>query len=133
MNCFPTFLPACLLLALLSLGAGCNQTTVEGEGGRMLTLKKPLDQTLIRGKTNGVRVEIDRRDVLGPVAVEIDQLPAGVQVVGADVEIPRDSESVTVTLHADPGAETVRNHRVTVTAKAPPDLAATEVFSISVR
>jgi hypothetical protein len=133
MKRFLAFLPACSLVSLLVLGASCDRTSVEDSAGRKLTLKKPVDQTLTRGKTNDLRVEVDRKNIQDPVTLEIDQLPKGVHVVNTDVKIPRDSESVTLTLHADPTADIVSNHRVTVTAKAPPDLQATEVFQVSVK
>ena len=133
MKHFLAFLPACSLLCLLVLGVSCDRTSVQDSAGRKLTLKKPTDQTLTRGKTNDIRVEVDRKNIPDPVTVEIDQLPKGVHVVNAETKIPGGSESVTLTLHADPTADIVSNHRVTVTAKASPDLQATEIFKVSVK
>jgi hypothetical protein len=121
-------------LALVLLAApGCERTTVETSGGGKLTLKKPADQTLTRGTTNDVRVDIDRNNIAGPVEVEVDRLPKGVHVATDDTSIPQDKESVTLTLHADPNADLVTNHRVTVKAKARPGVEATEVFQVTVK
>ena len=126
-------LPSCLFFAIFLAGTACNQTSVEGVGGQKLTLKKPADQTLVRGKTNDVRVEIARKNIDGPVALEVGQLPRGVRVATNDQNIPREKEAVTLTLHADPTADLVTNHRVTVTAKAEPGVEATEVFQVTVK
>ena len=118
---------------VLVAAPGCERTTVETSGGSKLTLKKPADQTLVRGKTNDVRVEIDRKDLAGPVEVEVDRLPKGVHVATDNTSIPQEQESVTLTLHADPNADLVTNHRVTVKAKASPGVEATEVFQVTVK
>ena len=130
---------ACSLSVFLASTLGCEKTTVAGTGGRKLTLMKPSDQSITRGKSNDVKISIDRTKFEGPIAVELAQLPKGVQVTSGDKTIPRERDSVTFTLQAAPDADVVTNHRVTVTAKAagdtatPTDLQATEMFLVTVK
>jgi hypothetical protein len=124
------FLPICFVFSLLVLSVE-DETSLEGTEPQ-LTLTKPQDQTLEPGEANDVCLEIGRKNIQKPVTVEIDQLPEGVRVTDAKVKIDRDNESVTVTLRADAASNSVSNHSVVVTAKAPPDLQVTEVFKVSV-
>ncbi len=121
-----------LLTGLSFLLVGCEQTTVSGTR-KKLTLKKPADQTLVRGKTNEVRVAVERAGFSGPVTLEFGQLPKGVQVTPADQKVAADADSAVCTLHADPTADLVVNQNVTVTAKTMPDLQATETFKLTVK
>lgn len=114
---------------------GCERTTVEGPGNQKLTLHKPANQTIERGASNAVKIEIDRGNFSDAVTVEFGQLPMGVRITDQEKEkkVLPDSKAVTFTLYAEPTADLVKNHRVTVTAKGSQDLQATETFELSVK
>ncbi len=130
MKRFAQLLPA--VLFILGLYLSCDSSTVRGPAGAGLKLQKPVDQTLERGRTNDVSVLIQREGFTGPVALELSQLPAGVNVTSSKLEIPGAGKSATVTLHADPQAALVANHRVLVTAKAL-GLEVSEGFNLTVK
>jgi hypothetical protein len=112
---------------------GCERTTVEGPGNQKLTLHKPADQTIERGATNELKIEIDRSNFRDAVAIEFGQLPMGVRLNDTEKKVLADAETATFTLFAEPTAELVKSHRVTVTAKGSPNLQATETFELSVK
>ena len=125
---------ACISVLMLAFGiSGCSHSAVGGVGPSKLTLLKPGDQTIERGRSTKVFVHIDREDLQDPVSLEFEKLPPGVRVVDSDKNIPRGEESVAYTLEADPSATLVTNHRVLVVAKAGPDIQATETFAVTVR
>ncbi|HVR76017.1 MAG TPA: hypothetical protein VMT52_16920 [Planctomycetota bacterium] len=111
---------------------GCERSSVSGPGDQKLTLHKPANQTIERGATNEVKIEIDRGNFRDAITVEFGQLPMGVRLNDQEKKVLPDAESATFTFFAEPTAELVKNHRVTVTAKGTPDLQVTETFELSV-
>ena len=120
------------MIALLVAVFGCEQTTVEGTGGRKLTLSQPSSQTLKRGETNTISISITRASFSNPVEVKFSNLPKGVSVV-EDKKIGTDQNSGTYTLHAAPDADLVANHVAKVTVEGPDGMTATETFQITVK
>lgn len=118
----------CIVSALV---VSCDSSSVSGPGSTKLKLIQPKDQTLQRGKTNDVAVSIARDDFTGPVAIEVTQLPAGVKVTNSKTEVPSTDKSTTLTLHAQPDAALVTNHRVIVIARAG-DMEVAEGFKLTV-
>jgi hypothetical protein len=118
-------------LVLIVLTVGCS-TTVTGAGGKKLTLVKPADQTIHRGKTNEVEVEVRRTNIVRPVVVAFSQLPEGVRVTNSKVEIPASEKTATVILHAEPDAALVTNQRVIVAARAE-ELEVADGFELTVK
>lgn len=97
-----------------------------------LTVVRPSDQALRRGETNRVTVEVRREGLPGAVALEVSNLPAGVEVIG---EMPKLEDGVTtgeLTLYAHPDAVLVTGHAVQVTARGPGEVAASEWFHVDV-
>src|SRR5262245_45024849 len=121
--------PAFLLAALV----GCESRTVEGPGGKKLTLSKPADQTLRQGGTNDVRISITRDNFRDAVTVRFENLPEGVQVMDRDKKIAAEDKSGTFTLKADDTAPPVENHEVKVTAEGPDGMKVTEPFKLTVK
>jgi hypothetical protein len=124
------FLLALAPVAIFALG--CDMASVAGSGGKKLTLVAPASQTIERGKTNDVLIAIQRKDFSGPVDLVFDRLPQGVKVTNPTPRIPSGDSSATVTLHADPGADLVKDQKVLVTAKAS-DMEVSESFNLTVK
>ncbi len=123
---------ACLLVVAGCEPAGDEQTTVEGEGGKKLTLVSPGDVTVARGGTAEVSIGIGRTKLKDKVSVEFTDLPGGVSVVNSDKNIVGDE--ATFRLQASDSADLVANHQAKVTARADEsDLAATQMFRITVQ
>jgi hypothetical protein len=98
-----------------------------------LSLEQPSNQSLVRGETNRVKVAVRREGVEGDVALEVKNLPTGVEVIGAEPRIADGADSVELTLYAKPDADLVTGHAVAVTARAPDDVTATRWFHLDVR
>src|SRR5262245_36862300 len=128
-------LSAALLAFALPAFVGCEKATVEGPAGsgKKLTLTKPSDQTLVRGKTNEVRIAISRTGFRDPVSIRFENLPAGVTVQDMDRAIKADDTSTNFTLKAEPTADLVQNQEVRVTATATDGLSITETFRLTVK
>lgn len=119
------------MILSLFVVAGCGKTTVQGPEGKELTLFEPADQTLERGETNEIAIQIMRSDWDGPVRVEFTGLPKGVSVI--DLRDLNPSESrIGFTLQAALDADLVSNSLVHVTAHGPDGMKATESFRITV-
>ena len=118
---------------LLALFAGCSKTTVEGSGGKKLTLVQPTDHTLKRGSTTEVTVAIAREKFSDPVSVSFDKLPTGVEVVDKDKKIAADDNTAKFTLKASDKADLVSNQEVKVTVAGPDGMKATEPFKLTVK
>ena len=123
-------------LLAMSLMAGCDntdeETTVEGEGGQMLTLAAPGDLTLSRGEIGEVPIRLTREGLTEAVAIEFEDLPQGVSVVNEDRNIVGDE--ATFRLQVADDAALVANQQVKVTAKAPEaDVAVTETFLLTIQ
>lgn len=121
--------PAFLLAALV----GCESRTVEGPGGKKLTLSQPANQTLRQGGTNDVLITINRDNFRDAVTVRFENLPEGVQLLDRDKKIAAGDSRATFTLKADDTAPPVENHEVKVTVEGPDDMKVTEPFKITVK
>lgn len=130
MRTFVTFTACALALIVV---AGCKQTSVEGPGGKKLTLMKPADQTLTKGTPNQVMITINRDNFRDEVSVSFDNLPQGVTVQDKDKKIANGDSTASFTLLADANAALVQNHEVRVTVTGPDNMKATEVFRLSVK
>jgi ABC-type Fe3+-hydroxamate transport system substrate-binding protein len=117
---------SCLVIGAALLAAGCQQgsstapSTNPNRPGdtRKLTVTSPGDQTVTQDRTDEMTISINRDNFSGPVAIELRNLPAGVELVTKDLTIPADKSSITVTIRANPTAAPADDHVVTVVAKA---------------
>lgn len=122
------------MLAVTLFGfVGCQKTTVEGKDGKKLTLTKPTDTSINRGSTDPVKVSISREKFTDPVEVTFTGLPDGIHVQDPSKKITQDESAETYTLKADNDAKLVENQEVTVTAKGPDQLGASEKFKLTVK
>jgi hypothetical protein len=121
---------ACVSLALLG---GCARTTVEGSGGKKLTLSKPNDVTVKRGSAAQLTVKISREKFNDAVSVSIDKLPEGVEVVDTNRKIDPDDTKAEFTLKAGEKAPVVSNYESHVTVTGPDGMKATEPFKVTVK
>ena len=121
----------CCFCAAVVLAFGCEETTVQGPGGRSLTLKKPAGVTLEQGKSVEVMVNIARVKVAEPISVTFSKLPDGVSVMNADKAIVGDEGKFL--LEAAASAALVENHVAEVTVKGPDGIQATEMLTITVK
>jgi hypothetical protein len=110
---------------------GCEeQTRVEAPGGAALVLEKPNSVTIHRGGTAELEIKVERTALTQPIEVTFDQLPEGVKVINAELQIAGDSAKYV--LEAGPEAALVGNHAAKVTAEAG-DVTATEALTITVK
>jgi len=123
-------LVAALFLVLM---VGCQRTTVEGPGGKKLTLTKPSDQTLKRGDMHQVKVSISRTGFTDEVGVQLENLPAGVVVENKDHKIGSNESSATFNVKAEDNAGLVANQEVRVTVTGPDGMKVMEPFKITIK
>lgn len=128
------FVASALLLTTgsLLLTTGCSTTTSRNDKGASLTLVEPANQSITRGKTNGVMIAVKRSNFSGPVTIRFEGLPSGVSLVETNATIDASSNVVTFTLKADPDAAVVSNQAVRVVASGGDGLTATEGFKLTV-
>src|SRR5690349_387352 len=69
---------------------------------RRLTVVVKGDQTVTQDKTDEILVTVDRHNANGPVDVEFQKLPSGVELVTKDMTIPADKSTLTATIKASP-------------------------------
>jgi hypothetical protein len=120
-------------LVVLTVAAGCRETiTVEGRGGKKLSVTKPSSLTIKQGATEQIKVSITRNNFTDPVEVKFERLPPGVTLVEKKTEIPSNDNSAMFTFKADDTAPVVSNHDATVTVTGPGDLRSTENFPITI-
>jgi hypothetical protein len=119
-------------LAVLVSALGCEKTSVEGAGGKKLTLIAPASQTLKRGETNQIAITVTRSNCADSVAVKFSDLPKGTSVV-EDKKIDADKNVGTYTIHSTPDADLVTNHVAKVTVEGPGGMTATESFQVTVK
>lgn len=119
------------VIALLAAGIGCEQSTVQGENGRKLSVVQPSSQTMNRGDTNKIDISVSRTNFGDALGVTFSDLPRGTTVV-EDKKIASDRSSGTYTLHSAPDADLVTNHVSRVTVEGPGGMTATETFKITV-
>lgn len=115
------------------LGAGCQEeqeATVQGEGGRRLTLEPPEDVTVTRGDIAEVKIVIQREDLEGDVSVEFSKLPAGVAPVDPDKAIV--GNEGLYNLQASEDADLVSEHEAMVTVKGPTGIGVSQPLMITV-
>jgi len=113
-----------LAVSLAFTLVGCKSATTTAPSNdpndpnkvRKLTVNSPGDQSVRVNGTDELSVSIDRKNVDGPVAVELRNLPPGVEVVTQDMTIPAGKDKIHVTLRAKPEAKPVKDHKVNVVA-----------------
>jgi ABC-type Fe3+-hydroxamate transport system substrate-binding protein len=109
-------------LALVLSGCKSNTTTAPSadpshpEKVRELTVKSPGDQSIKLNGTDEMSISISRKNFDSPVAIELRDLPVGVEVVTPDTTIPPGKTSLNLTLRAKPGTKEVTGHKVVVAA-----------------
>ncbi|KAF0246154.1 MAG: hypothetical protein FD180_985 [Planctomycetota bacterium] len=121
-----------LVAATVSM-AGCRYTTATGTGDRSISIVRPLDQTLRRGEINRVAVTVLRRGFRSDILIEFDGLPSGVKVIETARRYAESDIFVSYTLYAANDAPAVHEALVTVTAKGPGGLSASEIFQVTVK
>jgi len=127
------FVTCAVIVAAFLFVSGCKHATVEGSGGKKLTLVKPADQTIKRGETNQVSIAVTRDNFRDAVDISFDNLPAGVTVQDKDKKLAANDNTATFTLKADANAGLVTNHEVKVTATGPDGMKVTEAFKLTVK
>ncbi len=115
----------CLCVAFgLFLSLGCKSSTTtapsanpnEPDKIRELTVKSPGDQSVRQNGSDKLSISISRKNFDSPVAIELRNLPPGVEIVTKDLTIPAGKTSVDVTFQANPDAKEVKEHKVEVVA-----------------
>ncbi|HWL92575.1 MAG TPA: hypothetical protein VNT79_03490 [Phycisphaerae bacterium] len=120
----------CLLTAVF-LSAACEKTTVEGPGGKSLTVTKPTNPTITRGDNEKVTIVVARTGFTGAVKATFKNLPDGVSVIDSDTNI--EGNERTFTFSATDTAGLVENHAASVTVEGPDGMTATQEFRVSVK
>jgi hypothetical protein len=120
----------CSLCLLALFVAGCGQTTIDGPGGKKLTLKTPWSVDIERGGTAQIDVGIERTKTDEPVTVSIGQLPRGVSARQTTKTV--ETDSVVFILEADSDAALVSNHAVAITLQGPEGMKGTRHVRLSV-
>src|SRR5882762_4664471 len=90
-----------LTVALLVCSTGCpsrEKKTVEGEGGKKLSVKAPADTSVKQGDTATITVDITREKFNDPVELKFTGLPDGVSIMENDTTISKDATSAKLTL-----------------------------------
>jgi hypothetical protein len=122
-----------LFLALLTtaiLITGCQKATVQGPGGKSLTLLTPKTLTIGRGETRTLEVGIERRQTTAPVTVSLSLLPDGVTARQASKTV--ETDAATFVLQASRQAALVRNQAAAVTIEGPDGMRGTEHIRMTV-
>lgn len=107
-----------LTVALLVGATGCprEKKTVEGEGGKKLTVKAPANTSIKPGETATINIDVTREKFNDPVELKITGLPDGVTVLENDLTLAKDASTAKLTLKAAPDAKPVDDQKVTVIA-----------------
>jgi hypothetical protein len=117
----------------LTLTVGCRKTTtVEGTGGKKLSVTKPTSLTITQGATEQIKVTISRTNFTDPVEVKFDKLPPGLTVVETTTKIAPSDASAVFTFKADDTAPVVSNVDAVVNVTGPGDLKSSETFPITI-
>lgn len=119
-------------VAAAAMVCGCEKKTATGLAGQKLEISKPMDESITRGETGEVDINIDRTDFSGPVTVAVSNLPSGVVVTNSSLTIPSDDEKITLTLRADPTAQIVKDQVATVRVTSPTGVTVSETFKVTV-
>jgi len=101
-----------------STAPGKPEVQAPGDRGekRKLTVKAPGEQNVTQDQTTDFSVSINRDNFVGPITVELRDLPKGVTLVTKEMSIPDGKDSVTVTVKAAPDAPVVEDHMVKLVA-----------------
>jgi hypothetical protein len=119
-------------LALVALGAvGCSKSETRDQAGNELSLVDPSDKSLKPGEEVSLSVQYDGRDIEGPLAIRIADLPRGVSVLNPNEPLPGRSGRVEFRLLAAADAPPVKDHPAMVTISAG-SRAASQMFDVSV-
>ena len=113
-----------LSVGLALILSGCKSATTTAPSSdpnqpdktRELTVKSPGDQNIKQNGTDEMSVSISRKNFESPVAIQLRNLPDGVEVVTQDTTIPAGKTSLNVTIRAKPEAKPVTEHKVEVVA-----------------
>jgi hypothetical protein len=114
----------CIALSVAATGCGTGTSTAQStdpnrpNAERRLTVTVPNSQSVTQDRTEEVSISVNRDRFSGPVAIDFRSLPSGVEVATQDMMIPADKSSLKVTLKASAAAQPVKDHSVTVGAKA---------------
>ncbi len=122
-----------LLLAVLTgplLITGCQTATVQGPGGKSLTLVTPKTFTIGRGETRTLEIGVNRENTTAPVTVSLSLLPDGVTARQASKTV--ETDAATFVLQASRQAALVRNQAAAVTIEGPDGMRGTEHIRLTV-
>jgi hypothetical protein len=122
--------------------AGCQETTSTGPATtttdtgkpalKKLSLVAATSQTIIQGATDDVAIKITRDNFNDPVTIRLNDLPAGVEVVGEEAVIPAGQNSIKLQLKAAPDA-VVGEHQVKIDAQAPGLADNVQTFTLTIK
>jgi len=122
-----------VVLASTAFLSGCNKSaTVESEGNKALTVTVPASVSVVAGDTEKVKIAVNRKNFDGAVDVEIGNLPEGVTVKDAKVQLAKGESDFELVLIADGKAKVLSNHAAKVTATNG-DVSVTETVKVTVR
>lgn len=114
-----------------SLNAGCQQTTVRGQGEKSLTIQSAVLPVVIkRTEMQTIQVSVLRQGFSDSVKVDLTQLPAGVSVQNGSMDVQTDK--ATFILTASDKADLVANHKAMITAIGPGGIQAKQYVSVTV-
>lgn len=136
----PLKMMSAMTLALVV--AGCQESTSTGpattttETGKpaikKLSLVAATGQTIKQGNTDDVSIKITRDNFNDPVTIRLNDLPAGVELIGNEVVIPSGQNSITLQLKAAPDAAT-GDYKVKIDAQAPGLADNVQTFTLTVK
>ncbi len=122
--------------------AGCQETTSTGPATKTTDSGKPAikklslvaatSQTIKQGATDDVSIKITRDNFDDPVTIRLNDLPAGVELVGQEAIIPAGQNSIKLQLKATPDAA-VGEHQVKIDAQAPGLADNVQTFTLTVK
>lgn len=122
--------------------AGCQETTSTGPAVKTTDSGKPAvkklsmvaatSQTIKQGESDDLSIKITRDNFTEPVTIRLNDLPAGVEVVGKEAVIPAGQNSIKLQLKAAPDA-LVGDHQVTIDAQAPGLADNLQTFTLTIK
>jgi hypothetical protein len=119
MKCQLLVITGLLAVALVGGASGCNKgekKTVEGEGGKKLTVRAPGNTSIQPGDTTSITVNVTREKFNDAVDLNFSGLPTGVKIKEIETVISKDVSFAKFTLQAAADSPPVEDQVVTVAA-----------------
>ncbi|MFP4355635.1 MAG: hypothetical protein ACLFUJ_10985 [Phycisphaerae bacterium] len=117
------------LLILGMIGCG-DSTTIQGPGGKELTVTVPSEVELTRGHQQSISIELDRKGFTDPVDVSLSNLPDGVEAQADSKSVS--SDVATFVLLVDSDADLVAGHAVNLTVEGPDGMSMVKTIPMAV-